>query len=66
MDCRLVRRTVLSEVISATKLTRTFSTFLRYLEECKAEPIFIERKGEIVAVLIGVERYRELLKNEGN
>jgi len=31
------------------------------LEECKAEPIFIERKGEIVAVLIGVEEYRRLV-----
>lgn len=53
-----MKNEVLLNLVSSTKLVRNLSY---YLDRVQAEPIFICRNSEIVAVLVSLEKYRKLI-----
>lgn len=49
------------QLVSSSKLVRNLSS---YLDMAQKSPIFVEREQEIEAVLISIEDYRNLLREE--
>jgi len=49
------------QLVPTSKLVRNFS---KYLDQALKRPVFISREQEVEAVLINIEEYRELLREE--
>lgn len=55
-----------TEVVSATKLVRQFSTYISSIAEHSLSKIAIIRNNEMEAVLISIEEYERLKKIEAS
>jgi PHD/YefM family antitoxin component YafN of YafNO toxin-antitoxin module len=49
------------QLVSSTKLVRNLSSYINMVQKA---PVFVERDQEVQAVLISVDDYRNLLKEE--
>lgn len=49
------------QLVSSTKLVRNLSS---YLDMAQKSPVFVEREQEVEAVLISIDDYRQLLREE--
>lgn len=49
------------QLVSSTKLVRNMSS---YLNMAQKKPVFVEREQEVEAVLISIDSYRDLLREE--
>lgn len=52
-----------NEIIPATKVVRQFATFLTQLKKHDVEKIGIVRNNEMVAVMVPIDEYENLIKN---
>lgn len=50
-----------SQLVSSSKLSKNLGA---YLEKVKKRPVFVTREQEVEAVLINIDDYRELLREE--
>lgn len=50
-----------NQLVSSTKLVRNLSTYLNMVQK---KPVFVAREQEVEAVLISLEGYRQLLREE--